>query len=413
VTEPSGSWHRDAMGAQRRGRRQPRSAGLGAEVRQDWRAQVAQAAANDAGGLNPELLGGFLDRLADSGGDRGWDRQQRAGFVALGSRAAEQGVLLRAVVDLYLSAAWRAWSLLPAVASDDAAAVRRAGLQVLRACDDVVAAVAEGFTAARRAMVRREESLRREFVDDLLSGTADPARLLTRSEAYGLQLGGSHAVALVRGTGPFDDATPMLSRLSAVLDAALGQHLGMVTTRDGQLVIVVPVSDDRALDAAVAALHRALTHRGSRQPRAARMALGRTHVGPSAVARSYTEASEALDLAERLHLLDPIVRAADLLVYQVLLRDRAALRDLVEDVLAPLHQARGGAGPLLDTLDTYVAVGGNTTRTGQRLHLSVRAVTYRLHRIAMLTGRNPADPADRYVLHTAVLGARALGWPTA
>ena len=401
------------MGAQRRGRTQPQSARLVAEVRQDWRGQVAAAAANDAGGLDPDLLGDFLDRLADSDAERGWDRHQRAGFVALGARAAEQGVLLRAVVDLYLSAAWRAWPLLPAVASEDAAAIRRAGLQVLHACDDVVAAVAEGFTAARRAMVRREESLRREFVDDLLSGTADPARLLTRSEAYGLQLGGPHAVALVQGTGPFDDATPVLSRLSAVLATAIGQHQGMVTTRDGRLVIVIPAPAITQVDAAVAAVHRALTHRGSPQPRAARMALGRAHTGPSAVARSYTEASEALDLAERLQLADPIVRAADLLVYQVLLRDRAALSDLVEDVLAPLHQARGGAAPLLDTLDAYVATGANTTRTGQRLHLSVRAVTYRLRRIGALTGRNPNDPADRYVLHTAVLGARALGWPTA
>ena len=111
-------------------------------------------------------------------------------------------------------------------------------------------------------------------------------------------------------------------------------------------------------------MHRALTHRGSPQPRAARMALGRAHAGPSAVARSYAEASEALDLADRLKLADPIVHTADLLVYQVLLRDRAALSDLVEDVLAPLRQARGGAGPLLDTLDAYVAAGGNTTRPG-------------------------------------------------
>ncbi len=368
---------------------------------------MARAAAADAGGLAPELLGDFLARLADTGTDRGWDRHQRAGFVTLGARAAEQGVALRAVVDLYLSAAWRAWPLLPAVASDDTAAIRHAGLQVLHACDDVVAAVAEGFTAARRSMVRREESLRREFVDDLLSGTADPARLLTRSEAYGLQLGGSHVVVLVQGTVIFDDATPVLSRLTT----ALGPHQGMVTTRDGQLVIVIPAYNDGAVDTVVAAVHRALTQRGSPQSLASRMAVGRSHAGPSAVARSYAEAREALDLADRLKLPDPIVHTADLLVFQVLLRDRAALSDLIENVLAPLRQARGGAGPLLDTLDAYVGVGGNTTRAAQLLHLSVRAVTYRLQRIAALTGRDPTDPADRYVLHTAALGARALGWP--
>ena len=139
--------------------------------------------------------------------------------------------------------------------------------------------------------------------------------------------------------------------------------------------------------------------------------LGRAYPGPSGVARSFTEARDALALAQRLQLPEPVVKAADLLVYQVLLRDRAAVCDLIDTVLTPLRQARGGAGPLLETLETYFSTGGNTTRTAQLLHLSVRAVTYRLHRIATLTGLHPDDPTHRYTLHTAVLGARALGWP--
>jgi DNA-binding PucR family transcriptional regulator len=110
-------------------------------------------------------------------------------------------------------------------------------------------------------------------------------------------------------------------------------------------------------------------------------------------------------------LSEPVVRAEELLVYQVLLRDRAALCDLIETVLTPLRRARGGAEPLLATLEAYLDSGGNTTRTAQRLHLSVRAITYRLHRIATLTGLHVGNPAHRYTLHTAVLGARALGWP--
>jgi hypothetical protein len=31
---------------------------------------------------------------------------------------------------------------------------------------------------------------------------------------------------------------------------------------------------------------------------------------------------------------------------------------------------------------------------------------------AQLTGANPADPAHRYMLQTAVIGARLLDWPT-
>jgi DNA-binding PucR family transcriptional regulator len=51
------------------------------------------------------------------------------------------------------------------------------------------------------------------------------------------------------------------------------------------------------------------------------------------------------------------------------------------------------------------------TATSARLHLSVRAVTYRLDRVKSLTGLDPVDPAHRFTLQVAVLGARLLGWP--
>ncbi|MGH3436055.1 MAG: PucR family transcriptional regulator [Sciscionella sp.] len=370
---------------------------------------MIRAAAADAGGLDPGLLGDFLDRLAAPGPGHDWDRHATAAFAALGARAAEQGVALRALVDLYLSAAWRAWPLLPEVTRPDATAIRAAGQQVLRACDDAVAALAEGYTAAGRGLVRREESLRREFVDDLLAGTADPAALLPRAESYGLQLAGAHTVLLADATTPFHEAGPMLTEIGAALSGAR-DAAALITTRNGQLVIVLPAVTTRALDAALTALQRILITGGTTPP-GTRIALGRARPGPSGVARSYTEAHDALALARILRMAGPIVRAEDLLVYQVLLRDRAALTDLIDTVLNPLRQARGGAKPLLDTLQAYLESGGNTTRTAGRLHLSVRAVSYRLQRIATLTGLHPGTPAQRYTLHTAILGARALGWP--
>jgi sugar diacid utilization regulator len=45
------------------------------------------------------------------------------------------------------------------------------------------------------------------------------------------------------------------------------------------------------------------------------------------------------------------------------------------------------------------------------LHLSVRAVTYRLDRVRSLTGRDPGDPEDRFVLEVALRGALVLDWP--
>jgi DNA-binding PucR family transcriptional regulator len=118
-------------------------------------------------------------------------------------------------------------------------------------------------------------------------------------------------------------------------------------------------------------------------------------------------------MSMRLGLDSPLIAAEQLLIYRVLLRDQPAIADLVQSVLGQLTQARGGAEPLLATLDSYFATGNVTTETARRLHLSVRAVTYRLDRIKILTGYDPTDPAQRFTVHAAVLGARLLGWPSA
>jgi sugar diacid utilization regulator len=139
--------------------------------------------------------------------------------------------------------------------------------------------------------------------------------------------------------------------------------------------------------------------------------VGRSYPGPSGVARSYEEAAEALDVAQRLGLPEPVADAADLLIYQVLLRDREAITDLVRTVLTPLDAARGGAAPLLATLAAYFSHGGVAAAAARDLHLSVRAVTYRLARVRDLTGRDPTVPADALTLQVAVIGARLLDWP--
>jgi DNA-binding PucR family transcriptional regulator len=130
------------------------------------------------------------------------------------------------------------------------------------------------------------------------------------------------------------------------------------------------------------------------------------------VPRSYEEARESLTLADRLDSDDDVVHARDLLVYRVLGRDQAAIVDLVRDVLGPLEQVRGGAPVLLETLQAYFDTGDVATEAARRLHVSVRTVTYRLARVAQLTGYRVSRPDQRFALQTAVLGARLLEWPT-
>ena len=92
-------------------------------------------------------------------------------------------------------------------------------------------------------------------------------------------------------------------------------------------------------------------------------------------------------------------------MFRVLGRDQAALVDLVHALLEPLTRSRGGAEPLLQTLETYFATGAVATETARRLHMSVRTVTYRLAKVKTLTGTDPTDP--RPTLGTAHGGRRS------
>ena len=168
----------------------------GADGPDDWLSVVARAAAADAN-APIELLGEYLVILADAAFREAAARTRACRRSAAWSTAAEQGVDANQAVDLYLSAAWRLWQEIPTVVrSRDRDKVRAAADAVLRVINDAVEALVEGHQAARRQMIRQEESARREFVDDLLRGDADVSRLVERAEPFGLDLGRNHQVLL-------------------------------------------------------------------------------------------------------------------------------------------------------------------------------------------------------------------------
>ncbi|GIM89861.1 PucR family transcriptional regulator [Paractinoplanes toevensis] len=385
-----------------------------------WLVGVAEGASRDAGGVPVELLGDYLTLLADAATyGRTAKRRELDAVGLLGRQAAEQGISAGRVVQLYLSAARRLWQDLPMVVrSRDREEVRAAAAAVLQVVDKAVATLAEGYAVARRDLVRREEALRRELIDDLLRGDSDLGTLVERAEPFGLDLARVHQVALAAPSRRLPDADAAISALEAVIFDRLGDRDVLVATKDGLLVVLAPADSPAAgrlspsMDAGNE-LGRLVHQELDRLPRGRpwRVAVGRAHPGLYGIARSYEEAREALTMAGRIHTDTAVLNAHDLLVYRVLLRDQPAIVDLVQAVLSPLSQARGGAGPLLDTLDAYFATGTVATESAKRLHVSVRTVTYRLDRIKTLTGYDPADPAHRFTLQAAVLGAKMLNWP--
>ncbi|MGW3386731.1 PucR family transcriptional regulator [Streptomyces cinereoruber] len=344
--------------------------------------------------MSGEYLEGYAEILAEaSATGRRLTRDELESLRARGERAAEAGIGLRALIRSHLSAAGELRAELP----------RAAGDHLLAAVEQAVDAFAEGHERAGVLAVRQEEAYRREFIDDLLYGRSDLGRLAQRAERFGLLLAHAHAVAVAQGREPYEDGASVTRNVEASLVARFGQRRILITTKEGRLVCVAPGDQPEVLSFFAKQAYAA-TDGGQ-------VALGRPHSGPGGVVQSYEEALNALDLAARLGLNDPVLRAADLLVYPVLTRDRQAMADLVVSVLGPLQEARGGARPLLDTLTAYFDTGCVAAETARQLSLSVRAVTYRLDRIHRLTGTDPGDPAQRYTLQTAVIGARFLGWP--
>jgi hypothetical protein len=380
----------------------------------DVLARVAAAGARDAGDLPVELLGDFLVVVSRAvQARRPLSARQLAACRSSGEEAARRGVALRALIDLHSSSAWRLWRHLPVVqdGADDPESIVTAGEVMLRAVDDAIAALAEGFQLAQHDLIRAQESARRELVDDLLTGGSDVHGVVTRARGFGLDLAGPHGVAVVRSTRAVDDSAPVVAAVERALRGRRDAG-ALVTSKEGRLVVVVGAPDDEAIAQATAAITRAL---GGRGPRAGvpgwQLALSRARLGADGVRASYREALEVLEAAQRLALDEPVLPAREVLVYLMLVRDRAGLADLVETVLGGLRAARGGAGPLVETLAVWFGAGGTSAQAARVLHLSVRAVTYRLDRVRDLTGYDPADPRDHLSLHVAVVGARLLGWP--
>jgi sugar diacid utilization regulator len=374
-----------------------------------WLDGVALAAAADAA-APADLLGDYLTLLADAAvSSKRPDVDELAKVGAYGRQAAAQGVAPGQAVNLYLTAAWRLWRALPKVVrSSDSEFVRGAADAVLQVVGDAVAVLVDGYQDERREAIRREEALRREFIDDLLRGDADVARLVERAEPFGLDLTRPHQIALATSEGGPAVTQLATTSLERAVVSSYGDREVLVATKENLLVVLVPTGEKEDIGALV----RREMQRGSRQQRW-RVAVGRPYAGAYGIARSYEEAREALMLWQRLQWDVDVVHASDMLVFRVLGRDQAAMIDLVKAVLVPLETARGGAEPLLATLDAYFASGAVATEAARRLHLSVRAVTYRLDRVRDLTGYDVAVPQQAFTLQTATMGARLLDWPSA
>jgi sugar diacid utilization regulator len=340
---------------------------------------------------------------------------------SLAMKAADHAVPLQTIFVQCGVETYRLWERLPELERQldiRALASRKADAaphrDVMKAASEVaLSSILSGHAAA--AQNATEQGLRQgdRFLDALLSYRAAFPDLLEHGERLGLQLGACHAVVALSPDKPLRTAWPDLPSLEHSLRTRFTTG-GVLAGRyaDTLVALVAVASAERATSAKALrdAVTEAVKARPSRQT-SWRIGIGRPRHGVHGIRASYEEACEALEIARRtdVECLGP--DDSELLLRRVLGRDRAAMEELVRAVLLPLTSAHHGPGPLLDTLEAYFAAGCMTTQAARALHLSVRAVTYRLVRVKDLTNHDVNVPEQRFALETALRGARILEWP--
>ncbi|GAB2759828.1 helix-turn-helix domain-containing protein [Salinifilum aidingensis] len=279
---------------------------------------------------------------------------------------------------------------LPGLAADDTEH-RWLTESILRYTREIAFAAATSYAAAAESRGAWDARLEALVVDGIVRGDAEES-LLSRASALGWNQS-SEATVLV-GTAPEDDPPSIVYQVRSRA-ARIGCPV-LLGVQGSRLVVV---------------------HGSTREERAGREAAGRLAeafaegpvvVGPTvpSLAEAHRSASDAMSGLRAVAGWPSAPRPVpsnELLPERALAGDPEAERQLVEEVMIPLTDA-GSA--LLETVDTYLEVGGVLESCARQLYVHPNTVRYRLRRIGELTGHTPSNARDAHVLRVALAVGR-------
>jgi hypothetical protein len=255
---------------------------------------------------------------------------------------------------------------------------------VLRYSREVAFAAAEVYAQAAEARGAWDARLEALVVDALLRGDPDES-LQSRVSALGWQ--GHEQVVVMVGSGPpgaVDDVVADLRRAArAEADDAL------VGLQGDRLVVVLGSGGDPRTAVT------ALTARFGPGP----VVVGPVVAGLAEAGRSARVAMAGLVGARAWPSAPRPVAADDLLPERVLSGDVQARRALLDRVYHPLHAA---GGSLAETVAAYLDSGRSIEACARTLFVHPNTVRYRLRRATEVTGWDPTDPREAWVVQTAL-----------
>lgn len=297
-------------------------------------------------------------------------------------------VRLRETVDMVRVAMEFFETWLPLMARDDAQ-LGQITESVLRYGRDLGFAAAAVYASAAESRGAWDTRLEAMVVDAIVRGESGPALL---SQAATLNWRAADTVTVVVGAPPPDDRGTAVGQIHAVADRHGRAALAVI--QGARLVVVLsgtvdPLAEftDELLDA---------------------FADGPVVLGSAAdsLAEAHHSAAEALRGFQSVVGWPGAPRpvaAAELLPERVLLGDRTAVSALRAQITGPLLAA---GTPLPETLEHFLDTGGSIERCARELYVHPNTVRYRLRKIATVTGREPTDARDAYVLRVALTTSR-------
>ncbi len=252
--------------------------------------------------------------------------------------------------------------------------------------------------AHRHGLAEVELRLRRDLVEDLITGT-DEDGAVTRARTLGVDLHRPHRVIVARGRGGVSDEAVA----QAVGQAARGLDAGsLLTRRSGSVILLANRPAGWGEDPRWAEIHAAV----SRHLRSTAVAMG---VGgecerPADYPRSWQQAERAVATRERSRNPGGITAYEDLGLYRVLSDsdgDAEVDRFVREWLGALLDYDTQHHSEMVRTLSTYLDCGGNYDETAAGMSIHRSTLRYRLQRIREVSGFDLGDADHRLNLHVA------------
>jgi len=232
------------------------------------------------------------------------------------------------------------------------------------------------------------------------SSEEDEARAWRWAAALGCDLARPHAplVADLAPVGPGEGSAPGREAYRAAATALRGwlaeAYPGSLIHADAPLLAVVRLADGQDPHEGATDLAHALAGQAAGAPLV--VGVGRVVTHPRDYLQGFAQAREALRVGRALGRVATLFDDLGAARYLSLIPPSGALdavTDRYQEGIARLaeHDARRGLG-LLETLETYLACGGNIARAAQRLYVHRNTLVQRLDRIEELLGVAPHAP---------------------